>query len=192
MIQNYPPTITLLHVRHCKRGHFRPPQPAAQQQGDDGAGPSAWRYPACSAAPGPVFCDSHLPIRTPMDLALFTRWMPAASSGSSLAPLSVASTASVRIADISHDDRRRPELAFFQRHAPGAHGGLREAGPRLGVVPGEKFIEGHVVDPLRNRGTDGIEHERLQSLPLPPSCLLSLTLSFRTSYWAMSYMNTLP
>ncbi len=34
-----------------------------------------------------------------MDFALFTRWMPAANSGASR-PLSVASTASLRIADM--------------------------------------------------------------------------------------------
>ena len=45
------------------------------------------------------FSDSQFPARTPMDLALFTRWMPAASSGASR-PLSVASTASLRMADI--------------------------------------------------------------------------------------------
>jgi len=54
-----------------------------------GALRSAW---AC-------FSDSQFPARTPMDLALFTRWMPAANSGAS-SPLSVASTASFRMADI--------------------------------------------------------------------------------------------
>jgi hypothetical protein len=43
------------------------------------------------------FSDSQLPARTPMDFALFTRWIPAASSGASR-PLPVASTASLRIA----------------------------------------------------------------------------------------------
>ena len=45
------------------------------------------------------FSDSQFPIRTPIDFALFTRWMPAANSGAS-SPLSVASTASLRIADM--------------------------------------------------------------------------------------------
>jgi hypothetical protein len=35
------------------------------------------------------FKDSQFPARMPMDLALFTRWMPAASSGANR-PLSVA------------------------------------------------------------------------------------------------------
>jgi hypothetical protein len=43
--------------------------------------------------------DSQFPARTPIDFALFTRAMPAASSGAS-SPLSVASTASLRMADM--------------------------------------------------------------------------------------------
>ena len=43
--------------------------------------------------------DSQLPALTPMDFALFTRAMPAANSGAS-SPLSVASTASLRMADM--------------------------------------------------------------------------------------------
>ena len=42
---------------------------------------------------------SQLPVRTPMHFALFTRAIPAANSGTS-SPLSVASTASLRMADM--------------------------------------------------------------------------------------------
>jgi hypothetical protein len=46
--------------------------------------------------------DSQLPARTPpMDLALFTRWMPAASPGANILTMM--------------DD----DPAFFQRYAPG-------------------------------------------------------------------------
>ena len=45
------------------------------------------------------FWESQLPIRTPIDFALFARWMPAASSGAS-SPLSVASTASFLMANM--------------------------------------------------------------------------------------------
>ena len=73
-----------------------------------GAFRSAW---AC-------FSDSQLPARTPMDLALFTRWMPAASSGAS-SPLSVASTASLRMADMRTmmDDDPSPRSSSVTRHA---------------------------------------------------------------------------
>src|ERR1017187_263154 len=62
--------------------------------------------------------ESQLPARTPMDLALFTLWMPAACSGAS-SPLSVASTASLRIADIRTmmDDDPRPRSSRDTRHA---------------------------------------------------------------------------
>src|SRR5258707_9402397 len=43
--------------------------------------------------------DNQLPTRIPCVLALFTRLMPAASSGASI-PLSAASAASLRMADI--------------------------------------------------------------------------------------------
>jgi hypothetical protein len=45
------------------------------------------------------FSDSQFPVRTPSDLALFTRAMPAASSGAR-SPLSAASAASFRTAVI--------------------------------------------------------------------------------------------
>jgi len=44
-------------------------------------------------------CDSQFPTRMPVDFTLFTRLMPGANSGASR-PLSVASAASLRIADI--------------------------------------------------------------------------------------------
>src|ERR1039458_3521557 len=64
------------------------------------------------------FSDSQLPARTPMDLALFTRAIPAASSGASR-PLSVASTASLRMADIRTmmDEDPRPRSSRVTRHA---------------------------------------------------------------------------
>ena len=62
--------------------------------------------------------DSQFPPRTPMDLALFTRWMPAASSGAS-SPLSVASTASLRTADMRTmiDDDPSPRSSSDTRQA---------------------------------------------------------------------------
>src|ERR1019366_8925590 len=62
--------------------------------------------------------ESQFPARTPMDLALFTRWIPAASSGASR-PLSVASTASFRIADMRTMmlDEPRPRSSRDTRQA---------------------------------------------------------------------------
>ena len=64
------------------------------------------------------FWESQLPIRRPMDLALFTRWMPAASSGARRL-LSVASTASFRTADIRTmmDDDPSLRSSSDTRHA---------------------------------------------------------------------------
>jgi DNA-binding CsgD family transcriptional regulator len=44
------------------------------------------------------------------------------------------------------DDDRRPQPAFLQGYAPGAHRGLGEARPRLLGVPAEEFVQGHVID----------------------------------------------
>jgi hypothetical protein len=73
-----------------------------------GAFRSAW---ACLS-------DSQFPPRTPMDFALFTRAIPAASSGASR-PLSVASTASLRMADmrmmIDDDPGHAPPASHAKR-----------------------------------------------------------------------------
>ena len=67
----------------------------------------------------------------PTDFALFTRAMPAANSGASN-PLSAASTASLRMADIRMmiDEEPRPRASSDTRHAltvalvkPGRGGG---------------------------------------------------------------------
>jgi hypothetical protein len=80
-----------------------------------GASRSAW---AC-------FSDNQFPVRTPIDFALFTRVIPAASSGAS-SPLSAASTASFRTAVIrtlmetepsaraSRDTRQALTVAFVK------------------------------------------------------------------------------
>jgi hypothetical protein len=62
--------------------------------------------------------DSQFPARTPIDFALFTREIPAANSGANN-PLSVASTASLRIADIRTmiEDDPRPRSSSVTRHA---------------------------------------------------------------------------
>jgi hypothetical protein len=74
-----------------------------------------------------------------MDFALFTRWMPAASSGAS-SPLSVAFHRQLSDGRHANDYRGRPQAALVQGNAPGVHSGLAEAGPRLLDIPSEKFI----------------------------------------------------
>jgi len=58
--------------------------------------------------------DSQFPTRMPTDFALFTRVMPAANSGAS-SPLSAASTASLRIADIRIVIDEEPSLRAAKR-----------------------------------------------------------------------------
>jgi hypothetical protein len=62
--------------------------------------------------------ESQFPTRMPVDFTLFTREMPAASSGAS-SPLSDASTASLRMADIRMmiDDEPSPHASSETRHA---------------------------------------------------------------------------
>ena len=62
--------------------------------------------------------DSQFPTRMPTDFTLLMRPMPAANSGSSK-PLSAASTASFRMADIRMmiDDEPRPRASSDTRHA---------------------------------------------------------------------------
>jgi hypothetical protein len=110
------------------------------------------------------FWESQFPIRTPMDLALFTRWMPAASSGAGK-PLSVASTASLRIADMRTMIDEDPSLRSSSDTLQALTVALVKPGRSSWAVPREEFIQGHVVNPLRDRRRNRIEHERLQSLP---------------------------
>jgi len=44
---------------------------------------------------------------------------------------------------------------------PRAHRCLSEAVPRSPLRPGHKLVQGHVVDPLRDRRRHAVEHERL-------------------------------
>src|SRR6266481_2546120 len=62
--------------------------------------------------------ESQFPTRTPCDLTLFTRQIPAANSGAS-SPLSDASTASFRMADsrIMIDEEPRPRASSDTRQA---------------------------------------------------------------------------
>jgi hypothetical protein len=108
--------------------------------------------------------DIQLPVRTPIDLTLFTRLMPAANSGASN-PLSTASPASLRMADMRMIIDEEPGLRASS-DAPSADRCFAEARPRLQPEPGHKFLKRHVVNPACDRRRHVIEHKGLQSRPL--------------------------
>jgi len=70
-------------------------QPAAEEHGDDRAVAQIFSVVMSVAFSSALACfwESRLPIRTPIGLALFTRWMPAPSSGVSR-PLTLSSNLS--------------------------------------------------------------------------------------------------
>lgn len=94
-----------------------------------GALSSAW---ACR-------CESQFPTRIPVDFTLFTRLIPWASSGASN-PLSAASAASLRIADIlmmmDDDPSRRSSIACPTGLVPrSAYVGRAALSPRIRKSP---------------------------------------------------------
>lgn len=122
-VHDAPAAIALLNMRERERRHFRSAQAAAQQHGNDGTiAETAQRRHI-----GRVEQRLRLARRQPVPgsdadaLALFTRAIPAASSGASR-PLSAASAASFRIADvlmmIDDDPIWRSTLEFLRSHSP--------------------------------------------------------------------------
>src|ERR1039458_4375540 len=109
--------------------------------------------------------ESQFPARTPMDLALFTTLD---SGGQFRRQQAVVGRLHRQLPDRRHadNDAGRTQAAFLQGYAPGAHGGLGEAGPRLLGVPAEELVQGHVVHPLRDRRRNRIEHKALHPPPL--------------------------
>ena len=95
-------------------------------------------------------CDSQFPTRIPVDFTLFTRLIPAATS-CARRPLSAASAASLRIADIRMmmDDDPSPRSSRDTRHALTV--GLGEAGPRRLLEPRHELVQRHVVHTFCNR-----------------------------------------
>jgi hypothetical protein len=156
---NAPATIPLLEVRKRKVCRFSVAGVRSQE------GQLRWRGRAdlqccdvrCSKAFGPAALTASSP-RIPTDFALFTRLMPAASSGAG-SPLSAASAASFQIADILNDGGR-PEPAGLQRYPPRANGGLGEARPGSMLEPRQELVQGHVVHVFRN-GEDTLSSTRV-------------------------------
>jgi hypothetical protein len=97
--------------------------------------------------------------------------MPTANAGASR-PLSVAPTASVRIADMRTMMDGDPSFG--------------EAGPRLLGLPAGEFIEGHAVGPFGDRRGNRTKHEALHPPSIPSLYRQSLTRSFCASYWSVS------
>ena len=119
-IDDAPPAVALLDMRERERRDFGSPQPAAEKNSEDRAIAQAPDVEMSGAFRSVCACrsDSQLPTRMPVDFALFTRAMPAASSGASR-PLSAASAASLRIADIRTmiDDEPSLRSSSDTRHA---------------------------------------------------------------------------
>src|ERR1700722_5777321 len=96
-----PATVALLDGRERERRHFRAPQTAAEKDREDGAVAQAAEWHNVSRAQQCL----RLPLRQPVPNAdagrftLFARLIPWANSGAS-SPLSAASAARLRIADI--------------------------------------------------------------------------------------------
>jgi hypothetical protein len=90
--------------------------------------------------------------------------MPAANSGGS-SPLSVASTASFRIADIRMMMDDDPRL----RSSRDTHQALTVALVKPAAAPGhthtEELIQGHAVNPICNRRADAVQDQGLHTPP---------------------------
>ena len=109
--------------------------------------------------------DSQFPTRTPLDLhALDAR----DAGGQFRRQQPVVGGLDRQLADRRdpHVDGNGAEPAGLECHAPGAHGRLGEAGPRLLAVPREEFVQAEIVDPLRDRGGDAVQDQRLQPAPI--------------------------
>jgi hypothetical protein len=119
-IDDTPATVARLHVRHCERSNLGPAESAAEKNGEDGTVTEPTERGDIRRV------EQHLCLarrwlvsrRMRTDFALFTRAIPAASSGAS-SPLSAASAASLRIADIlmMMDDDPSPRSSSDTRQA---------------------------------------------------------------------------
>jgi hypothetical protein len=113
--------------------------------------------------------DRQFPSRTPFDFAPFTHAMPAASCGAS-SPLSAASTASLRTAVIWTLTDTEP--------SPRASSEPRPAFTVAFVKPERDSNPNHAMNsssarlytPFCNRGGDAVQHQGLQSGPIPRPC----------------------
>jgi hypothetical protein len=139
-IDDAPETIALLDMCQRERRHFGSSQAAAEKYGKNRPIAQALQRVVSGALRRACACrrDSQFPVRMPCVFALLTRLMPAANSGTS-SPLSAASAASLRIADIliMMDEDPRPRASSVTRQA---NGGLGEAGPRGLLEPTEELI----------------------------------------------------
>jgi hypothetical protein len=118
-VNDAPAAIALFDVRQGERSSLGPSQAAADKNGENS---SVAQSPQCRDKRGAssacaCFCDGQFPVHIPCFFALFTREMPAGSSGPSR-PLSAASAANLRIADIRMmiDDEPRRRSSSDTRH----------------------------------------------------------------------------
>src|ERR1700722_13260606 len=119
-IDDTPSSVTLLQMHKCESCHFRSPQSAAKKNREDGAIAQTMdlRDQGALRRAWACRCDSQFPTRMPVDFTLLTRLIPCANSGASN-PLSAASAASLRMADIliMIDEDPSPRSSSDTRHA---------------------------------------------------------------------------
>jgi hypothetical protein len=99
--------------------------------------------------------DNQFPTRMPVDFALFTRLIPCANSGAS-SPLSAASAASLRIADIlimMEDDPSRRSSNDTRQALTVA---LVKPGRGILLEPVHELVQCHIVHAFRNRRRDAV------------------------------------
>src|SRR5690348_1680990 len=118
-----------------------------------------------------------------MDSALFTRWMPAASSDASR-PLSIAFTASLRIANMRTMIDDDPSLRSSRETRQALTVALVKPA-RGSAVPGEELVQCHAVTAFRRRRRNGIQHGLSAAIPAVVDLWLTLysaplNVQFRT------------
>jgi hypothetical protein len=130
-------------------------------------------------------CRRDSATRMPVEFTLFTRAIPAANSGAS-SPLSAASAASLRIADIRMmiDDEPRPRASRDTRQALIV--ALVKPGRGACRNHAMNSFQRHVVHPARNRRRHAVEHERLQLLAFCELLHHSQIVHCVSCYWGLS------
>src|ERR1035437_5571978 len=166
-VHDAPTPVALLDVRDGERCHFRPPQPAAQEDRQDRTVTEALPYAGIRS----VQQRLRLPDRKPVSQA-DTFGGDTLHSRNPIGQLRCQEPV-VRGFNRQFPDRRDPhvdgnsaESAQLQGNAPSAHRRLGESRPGFQAIPLEEFVEPQVVHATGDRGGDAVEHQTLQSLPM--------------------------
>jgi hypothetical protein len=184
-IDDAPAVIALLDVREHQRRYLGSAESAADQDRKNGAIAQLLHCGGIRGAKQRLpRGDSQFPVRIPTDLTLFTRLMPAANSGASI-PLSTASPASLRMADIRIMMDDEPSLR--------ASSDARQALTVALLKPGRGSSLNHAMNSssamLYTRRVIG--EERRCPAPPPSVCtnlrpLRPKSFIFESFYWSLS------